>query len=698
MSIAVAMDMKEVFPHRFFGAQKAHCALLCALLFFGISGSLVAGEEHAFRVWISSDIEGYLVGCDCPGASSAGLSSLAAALQNRRSSREPLLDAGGFREPNRSDFLLEDSMDQTASLLRYTGMLAVSSDLRDGGRAMRQRSQHIPLRSAGAYADALLFTRFPGERSALILSGEDSEGQRARIGVAQWAGSGERNTENPRGHYYFGSASRVLRIRGYDDADFRILVIRGSLADAELFFSQAGLGAPEISNLIDLLVFTGPDSPAAALPTGGATGQLDPSGISLPWMAIAPRGNGLGRVDFFPSGAVDIELIALERGVSAESDEIIALGDHYMENLIARAQAAADTDKSTDLDSQSTHKGQADLHVDYWYPFGCRDCEVFLNDELPKLARDSGKTVAVNEHNTNNPEDFGALLSLLEERGIELVKIPIMVASESVWQGEREIERGLEALLAGELLPPEERRSTPAISARWEPGAVALAGLLDGVNPCAFSAMLFLVSAMAIAGRSKKTMLAIGLFYAAGVFITYSLIGAGLLGGLRRIAVGSFMRNILESVLGAILIILGILSFIDGLRLAKGRSDLILKLPDRLTGRVHRLIRDEIRSGAAIGAAFMLGVAVALIELGCTGQVYLPTIAWMIARGEGRGPWIWLLIYNGAFILPLLSVFVVAYKGVSAVKLAKVFRERGSTMKFIMAGLLIVLAAVLFIA
>ncbi len=57
----------------------------------------------------------------------------------------------------------------------------------------------------------------------------------------------------------------------------------------------------------------------------------------------------------------------------------------------------------------------------------------------------------------------------------------------------------------------------------------------------------------------------------------------------------------------------------------------------------------------------------------------------MIARGEGSSPWLWLVVYNTAFIIPLLIVFVVSYKGVSAVK-------------YVTAGLLVVLAIVVFIA
>ncbi len=123
--------------------------------------------------------------------------------------------------------------------------------------------------------------------------------------------------------------------------------------------------------------------------------------------------------------------------------------------------------------------------------------------------------------------------------------------------------------------------------------------------------MVFLVSALAVAGRSKKTMLAIGLLYAFGIFITYSLVGAGLLGGLRRIAVDSGIRVILEYALAGFLLLLSALSLIDGIRLYKGRSDLILKLPERLSGRVHRIIREEVRSGAAASGAFLLGAVVA---------------------------------------------------------------------------------------
>ena len=56
-----------------------------------------------------------------------------------------------------------------------------------------------------------------------------------------------------------------------------------------------------------------------------------------------------------------------------------------------------------------------------------------------------------------------------------------------------------------------------------------------------------------------------------------------------------------------------------------------------------------------------------------------------------------MFLYNIAFIIPLFIVFAVSYRGVSAVRLASVFRERGAMLKFITAGLLVFLAIVIII-
>ncbi|MCK5736819.1 MAG: hypothetical protein KAH21_10085, partial [Spirochaetaceae bacterium] len=406
--------------------------------------------------------------------------------------------------------------------------------------------------------------------------------------------------------------------------------------DWNYFIREISGDSSAVLNQLDLVIFTGPDSPSSLLSTGGS------SGGTIPWLSLAPRGNGLARVTMKAGEKTELEIIPLERGVSPEDTRILALGDSYMEELIS---------------SVTPSRKSSVFKPIYWYPYGCKSCEEFLWNAVPGIERRTGQTLSIIEKNTGNPDDFDELLKMMDEKELELVSIPVMLIGNTVLQGENEIEAGLESLLNGETLNSREAVFSRGNPLSWEPGAVFMAGLLDGVNPCAFSAMVFLVSALAMAGRSKKTMLAIGMFYALGIFITYSLIGAGLLGGLKRIAVNAQIRNLLEYILAGFLLILSVLSLLDGLKISRGRTDLILKLPEKLSKRVHKLIREEVRSGAAAGGAFLLGTAVALIELGCTGQVYLPAIAWMISRSEGAVPWLWLILYNIAFIIPLFIVF-----------------------------------------
>ncbi len=669
--------------------------LIAGIFLLNSPADVHASEHKPITLWITADIEGYLVGCDCPSGDSAGLSAMAIALKERNPETEFLLDAGGFREPLRSDPLLEGFMDDAALMLEYSAMLAVSGDLRDGTRTFNRRVQNLPITVAGSVEDRRLFQKLAGEDDVLQF-GETS----SVISLVGWSGTGEQvliETESEK-NLSGREPSEILNILKAAETDYRILVIRGGLVDLESFIEGAGNIPADLVESVDIVFFTGPESPAYDLPNGGDSGYLNGIEGTIPWISLAPRGNGLARVTLSTGTEPEIDIRSLVRGESPESPAVLAMGDSFMDELIASALAAANGAKAT---RRKVEAPVVDIDVDhevtYWYPFGCKSCDNFLWNDIPAMERSSGLRVSVLEKNTGDPDDFDELSRILSENGVELHSIPVMFVENRIFQGDEEIKSGLSNFLEGDSSTNSSGDTGKLSKVRWEPGAIFLAGLLDGVNPCAFSAMVFLISALAMAGRSRSTMLAIGLFYALGIFVTYSLVGAGLLGGLRRIAVESGLRAILEYLLAGFLIVLSVLSLVDGLRLSRGRTDLLLKLPQKLSGRIHKLIRDEVRSGAAAGGALLLGVVVALIELGCTGQVYLPTIAWMIARGEGSKPWLWLAIYNLAFIIPLLIVFVVSYKGVSAVKLAASFRKRGAAVKYAMAGLLAVLAIVVFI-
>jgi hypothetical protein len=56
---------------------------------------------------------------------------------------------------------------------------------------------------------------------------------------------------------------------------------------------------------------------------------------------------------------------------------------------------------------------------------------------------------------------------------------------------------------------------------------ITLAGLVDGINPCAIATMIFLISFLAVQKRRRAEVLLIGMTFTASVFLTYLLLGVG---------------------------------------------------------------------------------------------------------------------------------------------------------------------------
>ena len=56
---------------------------------------------------------------------------------------------------------------------------------------------------------------------------------------------------------------------------------------------------------------------------------------------------------------------------------------------------------------------------------------------------------------------------------------------------------------------------------------VLIAGLIDGLNPCAFATIVFLVSYLSFLGKQSKEILTYGIIFTLGVFIAYIIAGWG---------------------------------------------------------------------------------------------------------------------------------------------------------------------------
>jgi hypothetical protein len=223
------------------------------------------------------------------------------------------------------------------------------------------------------------------------------------------------------------------------------------------------------------------------------------------------------------------------------------------------------------------------------------------------------------------------------------------------------------------------------------------AGLLDGINPCALATLVFLLSYLGVARRSPREIAWTGVLFAAGVFTAYLGMGVGAFRALQSLEGFTTVSRLLYPVMAGGTLLLAVYSWRDYRRARAGQpGDMTLKLPASLQGLSHALIRRSARLPALLGVAFFLGLAVAVLELFCTGQIYLPTLMYMWGDpGLRVHAGALLVLYVTMFTLPVLVLTGLLYAGSSSASLARWAREHTATVKLATVGLFLLLTAYL---
>ncbi len=231
-------------------------------------------------------------------------------------------------------------------------------------------------------------------------------------------------------------------------------------------------------------------------------------------------------------------------------------------------------------------------------------------------------------------------------------------------------------------------------------GAIAISGLIDGINPCAFATIIFFISYLALIKRTGKELLMVGSMFTLAIFLTYFLIGAGALRVVTSLAFLPLARQIFIYVTAAIGIILGTISLLDYLKYKKtGKtSEASLQLPPKIKQMIHSTIRKNVKTRNFVIMAAVTGFMVSILELACTGQIYLPTLIFISHVPELKAnALIYLFLYNFMFVVPLIIVFLFTYWGTSSQKWAELSKQHFGAVKLIMTILFFGLAILLII-
>jgi len=214
---------------------------------------------------------------------------------------------------------------------------------------------------------------------------------------------------------------------------------------------------------------------------------------------------------------------------------------------------------------------------------------------------------------------------------------------------------------------------TAAPMSRWTLPTVILAGVVDGFNPCSFAIMISLAGILAIGGRKRRARIIGGLAFCAGTFVTYMLMGLGLMQALKALEGLRVVHDVVMVVLALSLFVLSFLSFRDAARFRKIPvfSVVTLKLPEGVKVLIRKIAMESWSGPAVALAGFGCAFLVTLLDALCTGQVYVPVLA-LISREPGAWRSFALLaLYNLAFVSPLVFVFVLASKTTDAFQMAK---------------------------
>ena len=262
------------------------------------------------------------------------------------------------------------------------------------------------------------------------------------------------------------------------------------------------------------------------------------------------------------------------------------------------------------------------------------------------------------------------------------------------------------------LTPEESKKAEESIIQRFKSFgvlAILLAGLMEGMNPCALATLVFFISYLSMVGRKRKEIFWGGLAFSGTGFITHLLIGIGILGFIQHLSFLPLFSQIVYLITFLFALLLGILSLYDYFQLKKGRpSKMKLQVPNFLKKKIHQMIRvrsdvleakKESTSIRFLLSAVVIGFLVTLFQSTCTSQVYLPTILFVTNIPSLRGSAIWyLLLYNFVYILPLLVIFGIVYWGVTSEQLSFFLQKRASTIKLLTSIFFFALAGILILS
>jgi hypothetical protein len=356
-----------------------------------------------------------------------------------------------------------------------------------------------------------------------------------------------------------------------------------------------------------------------------------------------------------------------------------------------------------------------------FYSPTCHSCIKVKSEIMPEIEKESAGRYLIEYRNIEEIENFKLLVGLKEKHNVALSNdMPVFYFNGNFLNGETQIGNTWKDFLTRSLFATGGvgKQDLPQVDLvscfkNFKLLAVSGAGLIDGINPCAFTVLVFFISFLALQGYVKKELIAIGASFILAVFVAYLLIGVGAFSFLYQMHGFKAVIKMTNMAIGSLTILFGMLALYDFFKYkTTGKTDgLVLQLPKAVKEQIHRVIRTQHRvdrqgQGSAekrhlwplIFSALTTGFLVSILEAVCTGQTYLPIIAFILKTTDLKlQALFYLVLYNFMFVVPLIVIFIFALLGATSVHFTGFLKKHLALIKITMALLFFSLGVFLFL-
>lgn len=334
----------------------------------------------------------------------------------------------------------------------------------------------------------------------------------------------------------------------------------------------------------------------------------------------------------------------------------------------------------------------------YFYSPTCSSCtkEVGILNKYKK----SHKDIKIIKYDITKGDNYTLFKRYCKAYSLDYDKstVPAIFVGQKAFIGEKSLKDAIDKkaldhlkyeknieVISSDIKLEKERMSDKSISVLYS----LAAGFLDGFNPCAMAMLLLFISVLGFS-NNKSVLIKITIAYILGLFLSYFALGTILFKFLSDINL-SFLHAALNYLVIALCVILALLNIYDYINIKKERyKNIVLQLPkgfQKFNKKIMNNGADLFKKYKSFGyiVIFFIGTVVAFSEFLCTGQVYLPVIISLIQINKMLSFTTvgYLLIYNIAFIIPLIIIAVISIKTKSIFTMSDKIRDKLHLIKLV---------------